>query len=66
MKAQHINHFDHLGTLPDTVARRDILLGISMATLLGLILVWGVGFSHINAFHNAAHDTRHSNGFPCH
>jgi cobalt transporter subunit CbtB len=25
-----------------------------------------VGFSHLGAFHNAAHDTRHSNAFPCH
>jgi cobalt transporter subunit CbtB len=29
-------------------------------------VVWGVGFSHIEALHNAAHDTRHSNAFPCH
>jgi cobalt transporter subunit CbtB len=25
-----------------------------------------VGFSHIEAVHNAAHDYRHSMGFPCH
>jgi len=25
-----------------------------------------VGFSHITAVHNAAHDYRHSMGFPCH
>ena len=37
-----------------------------MAALLGLFLVWGVGFSPIMAVHNAAHDTRHSSGFPCH
>lgn len=36
------------------------------AAFLGLFFIWGVGFSHIDAFHNAAHDTRHSNGFPCH
>jgi len=29
-------------------------------------MVWGVGFSHIEAVHNAAHDTRHANAFPCH
>jgi cobalt transporter subunit CbtB len=29
-------------------------------------MIWGVGFSHIAAAHNAAHDVRHSNGFPCH
>jgi cobalt transporter subunit CbtB len=25
-----------------------------------------VGFSHISAVHNAAHDVRHANAFPCH
>jgi cobalt transporter subunit CbtB len=25
-----------------------------------------VGLSHIDIAHNAAHDTRHSAGFPCH
>jgi cobalt transporter subunit CbtB len=37
-----------------------------MAAMLGVFLIWGVGFSHIMTVHNAAHDTRHSNGFPCH
>jgi cobalt transporter subunit CbtB len=37
-----------------------------LAAFLGLFLLWGVGFSHLSAFHNAAHDTRHSNAFPCH
>lgn len=37
-----------------------------LAASLGLFLLWGVGFSHLSAFHNAAHDTRHSNAFPCH
>ncbi|MCE5977206.1 CbtB domain-containing protein [Pseudomonas sp. JR33AA] len=36
------------------------------ASLLGLCLVYFAGFSHIEAVHNAAHDTRHSAAFPCH
>jgi cobalt transporter subunit CbtB len=32
----------------------------------GLFLVVGVGLSHADKLHNAAHDTRHSIGFPCH
>ena len=39
---------------------------IFMAALLGIFLIGGVGFSHIEAVHNAAHDYRHSMGFPCH
>jgi cobalt transporter subunit CbtB len=42
------------------------IISIFAAALLGAILVGGVGFSHIAAVHNAAHDYRHSMGFPCH
>ncbi|HZP09344.1 CbtB domain-containing protein [Methyloceanibacter sp.] len=41
-------------------------VSIFAAALLGVFLVGGVGFSHIAAVHNAAHDYRHSMGFPCH
>lgn len=41
-------------------------LPIVMAALLGIFIVGGVGFSHIEAVHNAAHDYRHSMAFPCH
>ena len=37
-----------------------------IAALLGLFMIWCVGFSPISAVHNAAHDVRHSAGFPCH
>jgi cobalt transporter subunit CbtB len=33
---------------------------------LGSVLVFGVGLSHDGRLHNAAHDTRHAIGFPCH
>jgi cobalt transporter subunit CbtB len=42
------------------------LMPIAFAALLGVVLVGGVGFSHIDVVHNAAHDYRHSMGFPCH
>ena len=34
--------------------------------VIGIFLIFGVGLSHIAAAHNAAHDTRHAIGFPCH
>jgi cobalt transporter subunit CbtB len=37
-----------------------------LAILLGLLIVGVSGFSDLDVIHNAAHDTRHSNGFPCH
>lgn len=36
------------------------------AFMLGAIIMYGVGFLNTAAVHNAAHDTRHSQGFPCH
>ena len=42
------------------------LLQLVLAALLGLLIVGTVGFSPIEAVHNAAHDYRHSMAFPCH
>jgi cobalt transporter subunit CbtB len=47
-------------------ARTEMLVAALMAGLLGMLVIWGVGFSPIAALHNAAHDTRHSMAFPCH
>lgn len=33
---------------------------------IGLVVVYAVGFSSLPRAHNAAHDTRHASGFPCH
>lgn len=37
-----------------------------LAMALGVFVIAMVGFSHISAVHNAAHDVRHANAFPCH
>jgi cobalt transporter subunit CbtB len=47
-------------------SRSERLAAATIAALLGLGVIWGVGFSHVPAWHNAAHDTRHSMAFPCH
>jgi cobalt transporter subunit CbtB len=36
------------------------------ALALGILIVYGAGFSYPAALHNAAHDTRHAFGLPCH
>jgi cobalt transporter subunit CbtB len=41
-------------------------LPILFAALLGVVLIAGAGFASTPALHNAAHDQRHSIGFPCH
>lgn len=56
----------HTAQLP--VAGSDVsrLAQCVLALALGLLIVGVVGFSHIDVVHNAAHDVRHSNAFPCH
>ena len=51
---------------PKTETRAQSATAALFAAMLGVFLVWGVGFSHISVVHNAAHDVRHSSGFPCH
>ena len=53
------------GAVPGT-ARGATLRDVAMAALLGLGLVWLAGLAGAHALHAAAHDTRHSTGFPCH
>ncbi len=41
-------------------------LQIFAAALLGVVILYGAGFAQTSAAHNAAHDMRHAQGFPCH
>lgn len=36
------------------------------AITFGVCIIFVVGFLQQPVAHNAAHDTRHANGFPCH
>ena len=49
-----------------SATRSQTMIAATLCAFLGMFMIWGVGFSHIAAAHNAAHDVRHSNGFPCH
>jgi cobalt transporter subunit CbtB len=42
-----------------------IVIGVT-CFFLGSFLVFGVGLAQDDRLHNAAHDTRHAIGFPCH
>jgi cobalt transporter subunit CbtB len=46
-------------------AQKNLAVGVVLF-LVGGALVFMVGLSHLAAAHNAAHDTRHAIGFPCH
>jgi len=58
-----VSHTDHISR-STTLGQR--VAAALFASILGASLVWFAGFSHIEAVHNAAHDTRHSAAFPCH
>ncbi|MGH8548856.1 MAG: CbtB domain-containing protein [Methylococcales bacterium] len=53
----------HKHSYPITRTRNLAAYG---AAVLGLIILFAVGFAPVPAMHNAAHDTRHSFAFPCH
>lgn len=43
-----------------------LVSSLTGAVLLGAVMIFATGFSHSSVAHNAAHDMRHANGFPCH
>lgn len=51
-------------TVSLTISQR-IAAGLAVI-FVGTVLLYTVGLSHMTVAHNAAHDTRHAIGFPCH
>jgi len=51
---------------PLPAAAGSRLIPALAAVLLGLVLVGGAGFVQAESLHEAAHDTRHAFGLPCH
>ena len=41
-------------------------LQLAAAFVLGVVMLFMVGFAPMQVAHNAAHDSRHSHAFPCH
>jgi cobalt transporter subunit CbtB len=50
--------------IPATIGERQLTGFLALA--FGLLLLAGAGFAGSDYVHNAAHDTRHAVGFPCH
>lgn len=44
----------------------SLAVSLMSAAVLGAVIVFASGFSQSQVAHNAAHDMRHANGFPCH
>lgn len=47
-------------------ARAAALAAAMMLALFGGVFIYGIGFAGADVLHNAAHDARHANNFPCH
>jgi cobalt transporter subunit CbtB len=54
----------HIGT--QSSARSKALAAALMLAVFGGVFVYGIGFAGADVLHNAAHDARHANNFPCH
>jgi cobalt transporter subunit CbtB len=52
--------------LQATRADAGRLAACAAALILGVALVFLVGFAQPSVLHNAAHDSRHALAFPCH
>ncbi len=49
-----------------TNTRAAALAAAMIVALFGTVFVYGIGFAGADVLHNAAHDARHANNFPCH
>jgi cobalt transporter subunit CbtB len=66
MQGNAMTSYSSTVALPTAKGRIAEILQAIGAMLFGLLIIGVVGFSHVEAAHNAAHDVRHSNAFPCH
>jgi cobalt transporter subunit CbtB len=53
-------------TTTQSSARSKALAAALMLAMFGGVFVYGIGFAGADVLHNAAHDARHANNFPCH
>jgi cobalt transporter subunit CbtB len=61
-----VNTLDTLDEQVPFAAIKERLVQALCAASLGAVLLFGAGFASMETLHNAAHDSRHSAGFPCH
>ena len=57
---------NNIDTLESASVSSTKNLQLLAAAVLGMVILFGVGFAPMDMAHNAAHDTRHSVAFPCH
>ena len=55
-----------VSSFAQSLSVQERLAAGTVALLLGMFMLIGVGFAGSEILHNAAHDTRHALTFPCH
>ena len=60
------NVVENAGSQTRAGGLRGSLMPSLFAAVMGLGLIFSAGFIEKAEVHNAAHDARHSAGFPCH
>ena len=53
-------------TVSTSTARANVVMQAIFAVMIGGLVVFAAGLANSDALHDAAHDVRHSTGFPCH
>jgi cobalt transporter subunit CbtB len=53
-------------TIQTTRAASSALASVIAVAMLGTVLLFLAGHAQSATLHDAAHDTRHATGFPCH
>ncbi len=66
MSTQTIDTKNHAVANPGAQVAEARKFDAFLAAMLGLVILFGVGFAPSEVVHNAAHDGRHSLAVPCH
>ncbi len=53
-------------TAIQTQSKAGLLVFVALMATLGAAMVFAAGLAQSATLHDAAHDTRHATGFPCH
>ena len=61
-----VQELDMTTTQTTSGLRSTVLMQAIFAMTVGGLIVFASGFAHSATLHDAAHDMRHSTGFPCH
>lgn len=61
-----VSLFNKIQTRSIPAIWKDKILPSLLAFIIGCTVIFAMGFTETAQLHNAAHDGRHSAGFPCH